>query len=129
MRMIPLILACLMLAGCAVGRRETDGAIVLGFEAGKLVETPGQALNVAADFLPEPFRSVAVGVLGIGGTALATRRSQRARDAAWDEADRKARADAEAQQRQLLLALAPAAGGAAAVAHSSTRLGPPPEPR
>lgn len=79
------LLAVALLTGCAVGRNEGTVAIVLGFEAGKLVETPGQALGVAADFLPEPFRSLAVGALGIGGTALATSRATRKRDAAFDE--------------------------------------------
>ena len=36
--------ALLSAFGCAVGRRDTDGAIVLGFEAGKLVETGDQIL-------------------------------------------------------------------------------------
>lgn len=37
------VTAC-ALQGCAVGRRDVDGAIVLGFEAGKLTETGDQIL-------------------------------------------------------------------------------------
>lgn len=100
-------------AGCAVGRRETDGAIVLGFEAGKLAETPGQIAAAATSFLPEPFgglAQVALGALGVGGAVAASgrKRAQQESNEAYDEgraaglaeADRAKRAYDEARLRE-----------------------------
>ena len=41
---LALFVTACVLQGCAVGRRDVDGAIVLGFEAGKLTETGDQIL-------------------------------------------------------------------------------------
>ena len=40
--------------GCAVGRNEQTGAIVIGVNAGKLVETANQGINAAAGALFGP---------------------------------------------------------------------------
>lgn len=83
------IAACLMLAGCAVGRRESDGAIILGFDVAKLPETPQQFLGAASGFLPEPWGSLAVGagtlIFGGGAVGAMARRSKQREDAAFDE--------------------------------------------
>lgn len=80
----------LMLSGCAVGRDDATGAIVLGFEAGRLVETAPQALaGLAGSLIPGlgPVVSLAAGALGIGGTAAAVhyRSKRRGERDGWDE--------------------------------------------
>lgn len=99
-----LAVTFLGLSACAVGRRETDGAIVLGFEAGKLAETPGQLASMATDFLPEPWGSLgkaAIGALGVGGLVSAgeRKRSKRESDAAYDEGKAAGLAEAERAKR------------------------------
>lgn len=47
-----------LIAGCAVGRNELTGAIVLGFEAGRLVETANQAVATGTEGV--------LGMLGLG---------------------------------------------------------------
>lgn len=89
-------LAGVMIAvtGCAVGRRESDGAIVLGFEAGKLVETGNQAIAGAAGALFGPtgiaVSGGALGLLGIVGKLWASSAAAKARNAGeragWEEA-------------------------------------------
>lgn len=83
-------LVFLSLSGCAVGRDDATGAIVLGFEAGRLVETAPQALaGLAGSLIPGlgPVVGIVSGLLGIGGTAAAVHyRAKRTgeRDG-WDE--------------------------------------------
>jgi hypothetical protein len=101
------VLACAFLvcaSGCAVGRRETDGAIVLGFEAGKLAETPGQLASIATDFLPEPWGSLgkaALGAVGVGGLVAAggQKRTRQESDAAYEEGRAAANAARDAADR------------------------------
>lgn len=92
-----LALPLLVASGCAVGRNEQTGAIILGIEAGRLTETAGQALGAAAGFLPPPFNYIATGavsLLGLGGAAkIGSTVAHRARDradAAFDEGHSRA---------------------------------------
>ena len=59
--------------GCAVGRNELTGEVVLGFGAGKLIETANQGLGAAGDVLLGP---LGLGGLGLGGLAAAAWRQQ-----------------------------------------------------
>jgi hypothetical protein len=87
-------LACVCLvwvSGCAVGRDESTGAIILGFEAGRLVETGPQALAAAAGALipgAGPIIGTIAGVLGIGG-AVHYRSRRNGERAGWDERGRE----------------------------------------
>jgi hypothetical protein len=76
-------MATIMLSGCAVGRNELDGTIVLGFKAGRLVETTNQALVAGSQtlgaFLPAPWGSL----IALAGTGLAAHLAGRNRG--WDE--------------------------------------------
>lgn len=53
------------LSGCAVGRDELTGDVVLGFKAGRLVETANQAAVTGLETL-----GTSIGIPGIGGLAL-----------------------------------------------------------
>lgn len=73
-----IVAACLM-SGCAVGRGD-NGDIVLGFAAGRMVETVGQAGHVLAEsggtlanlFFPGSGTLVSsvLGALGVGGAGI-----------------------------------------------------------
>jgi hypothetical protein len=81
-----------MLAGCAVGRNDTTGEVVLGVAAGKLVESTNQALGALTD---TALTALGVGIPGAGGlVALAVRgftkagaekRIRESADAAYEE--------------------------------------------
>lgn len=81
-----LILAlCGGVGGCAVGRNDRTGEIVLGIKAGTLVETSEQALaaagSAAASALPPPFGDLLnFALIGLGGHLLG-------RNKGWDEKD------------------------------------------
>ena len=82
---------CFLVFGCAVGRSE-EGGIVLGVEAGRLVETGEQAGAVAVETVAQ---AIGLGGLGLGGIGAVLvrnwkRASERAaiaegRHAGWDE--------------------------------------------
>jgi len=84
----------LTMQGCAVGRRELDGAIVIGVEAGKLVETGNQAIAGAAGALFGPtgiaVSGGALGLLGIAGKlwakSAASSAAHEAERRGWEEA-------------------------------------------
>ena len=87
---VALTLGFLML-GCAVGRSQ-EGGVVLGVEAGRLVETTEQAGAVAIETVAQ---AVGLGGLGLGGIGAVLvrnwkRASERAaqaegRHTGWDE--------------------------------------------
>lgn len=84
-----VLAACL--SGCAVGRDESTGAIILGIEAGRLVETGPQAIAAAVGtFLPGagPIVGTIAGLLGIGG-AVHYRSKRNGERAGWDERGRE----------------------------------------
>lgn len=57
--------------GCAVGRNEATGSIVLGFDAGKLVETTDQAIGALGEGL---LGALGVAVPGAGVIGIMARR-------------------------------------------------------
>lgn len=71
------------LGGCAVGRNELTGEVVLGIKAGRLVETTEQLMVGAAQglggLLPPPFGDIALmGVSALVGHQSGARKG-------WDE--------------------------------------------
>lgn len=84
MRFLLLLAVAMLLTGCAVGRNELTGEVVLGFGAGRLVETAGQAVASLGSLLPPPF-----GQLGILGGALLMGH-QTGRNRGWDEREKAA---------------------------------------
>ena len=85
------VFSLVLLQGCAVGRDDSTGAIVLGFEAGRLVETGPQALAAAVgSFVPgaAPIVGVITGLLGIG-TAAHYRAKRNGERSGWDERGRE----------------------------------------
>ena len=84
------IAALLLLGACAVGRRELDGAVVIGFEAGKLVETGNQALGALFGPAGLVASGGAVGVAGIVGklwaSAAANKAARAAEEKGWQDA-------------------------------------------
>ena len=95
---IVLTVACAALAwflpGCAVGRNEQTGAIVIGFNAGKLVETGNQAIAGAAGALFGPAGiAVSGGALGVvwiigklWASSAAAKSKHEGERAGWEEA-------------------------------------------
>lgn len=86
-----VFIASVFMPGCAVGRDDATGAIVLGFEAGRLVETGPQALAAAVgSFVPgaAPIVGVITGLLGIG-TAAHYRAKRNGERSGWDERGRE----------------------------------------
>lgn len=85
--LLVLLLVCpfCLLLGCAVGRNEATGEIVLGVEAGKLVETAPQAIAGLVDLIV-PGAGTAIGAIGLAiGTHYRSKRKGE-RDG-WDEAE------------------------------------------
>jgi hypothetical protein len=78
----------MLATGCAVGRTEAGG-VVLGVEAGALVETSEQALGSLAD---AGLAALGIGVPGAGAIALLARKLFRA---GTDAAAAKARHEGE----------------------------------
>ena len=76
------LIGFLMAPGCAAGRVEGTGDVVVGFRVAELPEQAGEFLSKAADFLPPPFNYLAGGavtlLVGGGGAALARRRAEQA---------------------------------------------------
>lgn len=91
----------LCIAGCAAGRGP-GGEVVVGFDVAKLPETTAQLASHAAGFLPEPFGTIASGlVLSVGSGIAAHYRGVRAGERkGWDERDEALRA----RERDKLLA-------------------------
>lgn len=96
------VLAGLFLSpGCAAGRLEDTGDVVLGVKVGEIPETATQFARKAAGLIPGvgPIAELVIGglsVAGIGGggaavASAAARRAKRREDAAWDEAQKDAR--------------------------------------
>lgn len=77
----------LCLSGCAAGRGDA-GEIIVGLEVGRLVETFNHAAHFGISMLPEPWGTLAAGLLatltGVGGGYLANKSRDKA-DAAFDE--------------------------------------------
>lgn len=73
----------LLTGGCALGRNDLDGSVVIGFKAGQLVETTNQALAAglggAGHLLGGPWGEL----LTLGGLGFAAH--ARGRDRGWDE--------------------------------------------
>lgn len=80
-----LVLPFCCLLGCAVGRNEATGGIVLGVEAGKLVETAPQAIAGLVDLIV-PGAGTAVGAIGLAIGAHYRSKRKGERDG-WDEAE------------------------------------------
>lgn len=83
--------ACL-LSACAFGRNETTGEIVGGFRLGVMADTANQAIGAglaAATGIPG-IGSIAVGALGVLGTAFGAKKmaEKRAEDRGWEEAQK-----------------------------------------
>lgn len=116
MRLILLAVFALLVSGCATGRGP-GGEVVIGVDAGRLVETPSEAFRAAGDFLPAPWNYIVTGAGGLLAAGAAAGRSRKRENDAWDEARREA--EAEASRREALLAAAIAgnrAGGVPPVA-------------
>jgi len=80
--------ACIALAGCAAGKSATGG-VVVGFDVASLPETAGEAVGAAAEFLPEPWRSLALGgVTLLGGGGLLGYAKKKGQDEGWEERER-----------------------------------------
>lgn len=95
----------LFLSGCAAGRGP-GGEVVVGFDVAKLPESATQLAATAAGFLPEPWGSIASGVvLSIGAGAAGLLKGRRDGErAGWDEAAAERR---EREARALLAAADP----------------------
>lgn len=91
-----LLLALLVAGGCSAGRGP-GGSVVVGFDVARLPESIGDGIASGAEFLPEPWRSVGIGLgslIGGGavfgaGRAIAHGERNRA-DAAFDEGHARA---------------------------------------
>lgn len=102
--LVGVLLGLLVSPGCAAGRLEDTGDVVLGVKVGEIPETATQFARKAAGLIPGvgPIAELIIGglsVAGIGGggaavASAAARRAKRREDAAWDEAQR----DAERKQ-------------------------------
>lgn len=92
----------LVSGGCAAGRNETTGGVVVGLEVARLTETTNQLITSAADALFGPAGvAVSGGVLGFVGLAgrwLAKSAAAKGERAGWDEAQQAANA---AREREL----------------------------
>jgi len=83
-----LAVACVALAGCAAGKSATGG-VVVGFDVASLPETAGEAIGAASEFLPEPWRSLALGgVTLLGGGGLLGYAKKKGQDEGWEERER-----------------------------------------
>ena len=103
--------ACLLFAsGCAAGRGP-GGEVVVGFDVAKLPEGATQLAASAAGLLPEPWGTIASGVvLSVGAGAAGLLKGKRDGErAGWDEAAAERR---ERENRALLAAADPAIAGA-----------------
>ena len=79
------VLALLVLGGCAAGKTATGG-VVVGFDVAALPETAGEAVGAAAEFLPEPWRTIALGgVTLLGGGGLLGYAKKKGEAQGWDE--------------------------------------------
>lgn len=101
------VIACvavcgLVLSGCAAGRGP-GGEVIVGFDVAKLPEGATQLAAHAAGFLPEPWGTIASGVvLSVGGVLAGNYRGRRVGErAGWDEAESARRAN----ERDTLLAV------------------------
>lgn len=88
--------ACvILLVGCAVGRNDANGDIVLGFKAGRLVETANQAIAAGSEGLLGML-GVAAGPAGAVGLiaakfwkdAEAAKSKRDGENKGWDEGQR-----------------------------------------
>lgn len=102
------LIGFLMAPGCAAGRMEGTGDVVVGFRVGEIPEGAAQLFGKAAELIPGigPIASYAIAGVGTllagGGGAAVIRRNaekraqqraeqaKREADAAWDEAQRTA---------------------------------------
>ena len=93
MRSLLIVPALLLLGGCAVGRGSM-GEVVIGVDAGRLVETGDQALAAAADTIL-PGLGAVLAPLGIGGMvggfarAMQKERARKTSDQAREAAERE----------------------------------------
>lgn len=79
--------ACVVgaLAGCAAGKTATGG-VVVGFDVAALPETAGEMAGAAAEFLPEPWRSLTMaGVTLLGGGGLLGYAKKKGEAQGWEE--------------------------------------------
>lgn len=100
----------LFAAGCAAGRGP-GGEVVVGFDVAKLPENATQLAAAAAGFLPEPWGTIASGVvLSVGAGAAGLLKGKRDGErAGWEEAAAERR---ERENRALLAAADPKLAGA-----------------
>lgn len=113
-RALACVAVCgLMLAGCAAGRGP-GGEVIVGFDVAKLPEGATQLAANAASLLPEPWGTIASGVvLSVGGVLAGNYRGRRVGErAGWDEAESARRA----AERDALLAVSDPAVAARVVA-------------
>lgn len=82
---IMLLVLVLALAGCAAGKTATGG-VVVGFDVAALPETAAEAAGAAAEFLPEPWKSITLaGVTLLGGGGLLGYAKKKGEAQGWDE--------------------------------------------
>lgn len=73
------------LSGCAAGKTATGG-VVVGFDVAALPETAAEAAGAAAEFLPEPWKSITLaGVTLLGGGGLLGYAKKKGEAQGWDE--------------------------------------------
>ncbi len=83
-----LAVMCVSIAGCAAGKSATGG-VVVGFDVASLPETAGEAIGAASEFLPEPWRSLALGsVTLLGGGGLLGYAKKKGQDEGWEEREK-----------------------------------------
>lgn len=79
------VLSLFVLGGCAAGKTATGG-VVVGFDVAALPETAGEAISAASEFLPEPWRSIALGgVTLLGGGGLLGYAKKKGEAQGWEE--------------------------------------------
>lgn len=80
-----LVVLVLALAGCAAGKTATGG-VVVGFDVAALPETAGEMAGAAAEFLPEPWKSLTMaGVTLLGGGGLLGYAKKKGEAQGWEE--------------------------------------------
>lgn len=80
-----IAVAMVFMSGCAAGKTATGG-VVVGFDVAALPETAGEMAGAAAEFLPEPWKSLTLaGVTLLGGGGLLGYAKKKGEAQGWDE--------------------------------------------